>query len=97
MARADFRTPGPIIDAVATGFKQTLNAISGPNLTLALSTPRSRLYCGPVLRHPAEPMLPADDLGGRVWLGGKPRKGGPAAPAFGRLTALTGLAGYEPT
>jgi hypothetical protein len=40
------------------------------------------LYCGPVLRHPAEP-LPAVDLGGRVWLGGKPCKGGPAAPAFG--------------
>jgi hypothetical protein len=27
-------------------------------------------------------MLPAVDLGGRVWLGGKPCKGGPAAPAF---------------
>jgi hypothetical protein len=41
------------------------------------------LYFGPVLRHPAELMLPAVDLGGRVWLGGKPCKGGPAAPAFG--------------
>jgi hypothetical protein len=41
------------------------------------------VYCGPVLRHPAEPMLPADDLGGRVWPDGKPCKGGPAAPAFG--------------
>ena len=41
------------------------------------------VYCGPVLRHPAELMLPAVDLGGRVWLGGKPCKGGPAAPAFG--------------
>jgi hypothetical protein len=41
------------------------------------------LYCGPVLRHPAELMLPAVDLGGRVWLGGKPCKGWPAAPAFG--------------
>jgi hypothetical protein len=30
------------------------------------------LYCGPVLRHPAELMLPVVDLGGRVWLGGKP-------------------------
>jgi len=50
------------------------------------------VYCGPVLRHPAELMLPAVDLGGRVWLGGKPCKGGPAAPAFGRLTALTGPA-----
>jgi hypothetical protein len=29
------------------------------------------VYCGPVLRHPAEPMLPAVDLGGRVWLGGR--------------------------
>ena len=38
---------------------------------------------GPVSRHPAELMLPAVDLGGRVWLGGKPCKGGPAAPAFG--------------
>jgi len=28
-------------------------------------------------------MLPAVDLGGRVWLDGKPCKGGPAAPAFG--------------
>jgi hypothetical protein len=28
-------------------------------------------------------MLPADDLGGRVWLDGKPCKGWPAAPAFG--------------
>jgi hypothetical protein len=41
------------------------------------------LYCGPVLRHPAELMLPAVDLGGRVWLGGRSCKGGPAAPAFG--------------
>jgi hypothetical protein len=41
------------------------------------------LYCGPVLRHPAELMLPAVDLCGRVWPGGKPCKGGPAAPAFG--------------
>jgi hypothetical protein len=41
------------------------------------------MYCGPVLRHPAEFMLPAVDLGGRVWLGDKPCKGGPAAPAFG--------------
>ena len=38
------------------------------------------VYCGPVLRHPAE-LLPAVGLGGRVWLGGS--KGGPAAPAFG--------------
>jgi hypothetical protein len=30
------------------------------------------MYCGPVLRHPAELMLPAV-------LGGKPCKGGPAA------------------
>ena len=29
------------------------------------------VYCGPVLRHPAE-LLPAVDLGGRVCLGGKP-------------------------
>jgi hypothetical protein len=43
----------------------------------------SIMYCGPVLRHPAELMLPAVDLGGRVWLGGKPCEGGPAAPAFG--------------
>ncbi len=28
------------------------------------------LYCGPALRHPAE-LLPAVDLGGRVWLGGR--------------------------
>ena len=41
------------------------------------------VYCGPVLRHSAELMLPAVDLGGRVWLGSKPCKGGPAAPAFG--------------
>ena len=41
------------------------------------------LYCGLVLRHPAELVLPAVDLGGRVWLGRKPCKGGPAAPAFG--------------
>ena len=41
------------------------------------------VYCGPVLRHPAELMLPAVGLGGRVWLGGEPCKGGPAAPAFG--------------
>ena len=40
------------------------------------------LYCGPVLRHPAE-LLPAADLGGRVWLGGRSCKGWPAAPAFG--------------
>jgi len=42
-----------------------------------------KMYCGPVLRHPAKLMLPAVDLGGQVWLGGKPCKGGPAAPAFG--------------
>jgi hypothetical protein len=42
-----------------------------------------RMYCGPVLRHPAELMLPAVDLGGRVWVGVKPCKGGPAAPPFG--------------
>jgi hypothetical protein len=41
----------------------------------------AELYCGPVLRHPPELMLPAVDLGGRVWLGSKPCKGGPAAPA----------------
>ena len=41
------------------------------------------VYCGPVLRHPAELMLPAVDLGGRVWLGGRSCKGWPAAPAFG--------------
>jgi hypothetical protein len=41
------------------------------------------VYCGPVLRHPAELMLPAVDLGGRVWLDGKSCKGWPAAPAFG--------------
>ena len=41
------------------------------------------VYCGPVLRHPAELMLPAVDLGGRVWLDGRSCKGGPAAPAFG--------------
>jgi hypothetical protein len=41
------------------------------------------VYCGPVLRHPAELMLLAVDLCGRVWPGGKPCKGGPAAPAFG--------------
>ena len=41
------------------------------------------MYCGPVLRHPAELMLPAVDLGGRVWLDGRSCKGGPAAPAFG--------------
>jgi len=40
------------------------------------------VYCGPVLRHPAEP-LPAVDLGGRVWLGGRSCKGWPAVPAFG--------------
>ena len=40
------------------------------------------VYCGPVLRHPAE-SLPAVDLGGRVWLGGRSCKGWPAAPAFG--------------
>ena len=49
-----------------------------------VTTPTSiNLYCGPVLRHPAKLMLPAVDLGGQVWLGGKPCKGGPAAPAFG--------------
>jgi hypothetical protein len=36
------------------------------------AAPLRELYCGPVLRHPAELMLPAVDLGGRVWLGGKP-------------------------
>src|SRR4249919_2382680 len=46
-------------------------------------SPEARVYCGPVLRHPAELVLPAVDLGGRVWLGRKPCKGGPAAPAFG--------------
>jgi len=48
-----------------------------------LVQPFRAVYCGPVLRHPAELMLPAVDLGGRVWLGSKSCKGGPAAPAFG--------------
>jgi hypothetical protein len=50
-----------------------------PTCPLLIST---HLYCGPVLRHPAE-SLPAVDLGGRVWLGGRSCKGWPAAPAFG--------------
>src|SRR6516164_6738129 len=33
----------------------------------ALVRRTQKLYCGPVLRHPAE-LLPAADLGGRVWL-----------------------------
>jgi hypothetical protein len=32
-----------------------------------------QVYCGPVLRHPAELMLPAVDLGGKQWLDGKER------------------------
>jgi hypothetical protein len=40
----------------------------------------NEVYCGPVLRHPAECMLPAVDLGGRVWLGSKPCKGGLRPP-----------------
>jgi hypothetical protein len=31
----------------------------------------------------ADERQPAVDLGGRVWLGGRPCKGGPTAPAFG--------------
>ena len=38
------------------------------------------LYCGPVLRHPAEFMLPAVDLGGRVWLVASPVKAGLRPP-----------------
>jgi hypothetical protein len=57
---------------IAMGFRR-------PEITLGKTV---RMYCGPVLRHPAE-LLPAVDLGGRVWLGGKPCKGWPAAPAFG--------------
>src|SRR5580658_3240600 len=37
---------------------------------------QGELYCGPVLRHPAEFMLPAVDLGGRVWLVASPVKAG---------------------
>jgi reverse transcriptase-like protein len=54
-------------------------------------TPQGGLYCGPVLRHPAE-LLPAVDLGGRVWLGGRSCKGWPAGPRLRRLAALTGPA-----
>jgi len=39
---------------------------------------------------------PAVDLGGRVWLGGKPCKGGPAAPRLRRLTALIGFSPSSP-
>jgi len=53
-----------------------------PALTKDLLGRMIALYCGPVLRHPAE-LLPAVDLGGRVWLGGRSCKGWPAAPAFG--------------
>ena len=52
-------------------------------IAMAVIPPVPPVYCGPVLRHPSELMLPAVDFGGRVWLGGKPCKGGPAAPAFG--------------
>src|SRR5271156_6528139 len=38
------------------------------------------VYCGPVLRHPAEFMLPAVDLGGRVWLVASPVKAGLRPP-----------------
>jgi len=59
-------------------------AFAGAVEALNVMVKRSRgVYCGPVLRHPAKLMLPAVDLGGQVWLGGKPCKGGPAAPAFG--------------
>jgi hypothetical protein len=43
----------------------------------------SAVYCGPVLRHPAELMLPAVDLCGRVWPGGKPCKDRPVGPTLG--------------
>jgi hypothetical protein len=44
---------------------------------LPLGDRKKRLvYCGPVLRHPAEFMLPAVDLGGRVWLVASPVKAG---------------------
>src|SRR5580704_1715127 len=55
----------------------------GEPITVREEGHHRRMYCGPGLRHPAEPMLPAVDLGGRVWLGGRSCKGGPAAPAFG--------------
>jgi hypothetical protein len=48
---------------------------------LPLGDRKKRLvYCGPVLRHPAEFMLPAVDLGGRVWLVASPVKAGPRPP-----------------
>src|SRR4029453_14094875 len=63
------------------------NALRSKVITIADFSPASYLYWGPVLRHPAELMLPAVDLGGRVWLGSKSCKGGPAAPAFGGCRA----------
>jgi tripartite-type tricarboxylate transporter receptor subunit TctC len=45
---------------------------TGTNFALVPYRGTAPVYCGPVLRHPAELMLPAVDLGGRVWPGGKP-------------------------
>ena len=73
--------PGPPPESLLAALPPELSRglfAEAPKISLA--TP---LYCGPVLRHPAKLMLPAVDLGGQVWLGGKPCKGGPAAPAFG--------------
>ena len=56
-------------------------AFDGPRQGARLRKPVvGQLYCGDTR---LSLMLPAVDLGGRVWLGSKPCKGGPAAPAFG--------------
>jgi hypothetical protein len=64
-------------------FKMFFGQLQAEKVKIEQEGDRIWVYCGRVLRHPAELMLPAVDLGGRVWLSGKPCKGGPAAPAFG--------------
>jgi hypothetical protein len=62
--------------------ENTIVFIGGEKVKAQILGDKAKVYYGPVLRHPAE-LLPAVDLGGRVWLGGRSCKGWPAAPAFG--------------
>src|SRR6202171_6388645 len=80
-----------IFDNVDLGLADEFRMVSALTRKPVKVTMTGPLYCGPVLRHPAEFMLPAVDLGGRVWLGGKPCKGGAAAPALVGGRAWQGL------
>jgi hypothetical protein len=82
-AADEMHVAGQTIELCDDNRAALVDPAGGPERERIIFSAGILVYCGPVLRHPAEFMLPAVDLGGRVWLGDEPCKGGPAAPAFG--------------